>query len=145
MTKETVRYPDGVVAAVEDAVDQGVFESKSEFYRFAAEYVLRALDPEYEPETFDFHEILDELEAEGELAGTGADAGAEEPAPFLEAVSAVRRHCFRGEYERAEAVIDRRYGAADPEAILLEEFLAQYKVAAATGLHASSGAGPNAG
>jgi len=36
MAKDTVRYPDDVVTEIDALVDDGMFESKSEFYRFSA-------------------------------------------------------------------------------------------------------------
>ncbi len=117
MTKETVRYPDEVVDAVEDVVGEGVFESKSEFYRFSAEYVLRAIDPDYEPETIDFEEI----EAELRDYGAGEDGGAF----FADAVR-VRKLGLRGEFEEAEAVVDS-YPETSGEAVFLEGLLGRFR------------------
>jgi len=122
MSKQTVRYPDGVVEAVEEVVEGGVFESKSEFYRFSAEYVLRTVDPEYEPESFDFEEIVDELES---YAGTESRSGTE--TPFLEAVAQTRKHALRGDFEAAEEFVDAAYRADRTEAVVLEELLAMYR------------------
>ena len=126
MTKETVRYPDSVVDAVEEVVDEGVFESKSEFYRFSAEYVLDAILPDYEPESFDFEEIVTELEEERKLDG---DDSLEADAAFLEAALTVRKHSLRGEFDEAEAFIDRTYRTDEVEAVVLEELLGLHRAA----------------
>lgn len=118
MTKETVRYPDAVVDAVEEVVDEGVFESKSEFYRFSAEYVLTTIRPEYEPETIDFAEIREDVREYG---------GEEGPADFRDALLEVRRHGLREEYADAEEAIDRRYPRDSVEAVLLDGVLARYR------------------
>ena len=125
MTKETVRYPDTVVESVEQAVDEDVFESKSEFYRFSAEYVLHSILDDYGPETFDFEEIVADLndqhdfeERPPRVEGDGA---------FLEALLTVRKHGMRGEVEDAAAFIDDTYDRGDIESVILEELLRQYR------------------
>jgi len=124
MSKQTVRYPDGVVERIEEVVEDGVFESKSEFYRFSAEYVLRTIDPEYEPESFDFDDIVEELET---YAGLERGAPATGEAPFLEAVATLRKHALRGEFEAAAEFLDAAYRADRTEAVVLEEMLAMYR------------------
>jgi Arc/MetJ-type ribon-helix-helix transcriptional regulator len=121
MAKDTVRYPDQVVTAIEELVADGVVESKSEFYRFAAEYTLERIDPGYEPAMFSFDELRGELQVDGP-AGERTEPGA-----FLEAAAAVRRAALRGRFEVAEAVIDERYAPSDREALVLEELLAAYR------------------
>jgi len=82
MAKETVRYPDEITDTVKDQVVGKHFESKSEFYRFAAAYTLDELDidlednpsingvsylekrRELEEELENFPEIPDELDRE---------------------------------------------------------------------------------
>jgi Arc/MetJ-type ribon-helix-helix transcriptional regulator len=118
MTKETVRYPDEVVDAVEEVVEGGVFESKSEFYRFAAEYVLTTIRPAYDPQTIDFQEIRAEVHEHG---------GGGETGDFRDALLEVRRYGLREEYEDAEAAIDRRYDRDSVEGVLLDGVLAQYR------------------
>jgi len=120
MAKDTVRYPDPVVAAIDEQVADGVFESKSEFYRFAAEYVLDILAEEYEPQTFAFDELRRELGVDGRR-----DAG-DDPDPFLRTAAAVRQAALRGDAERAADLIDARYDPTDREALLLDELLAAY-------------------
>jgi Arc/MetJ-type ribon-helix-helix transcriptional regulator len=118
VTKETVRYPDEVVDAVEEVVGDGVFESKSEFYRFSAEYVLRAIDPDYDPETIDFEEIESELHDYG--------AGAEPAGEFFADAVRVRKLGLRGEFDAAESVIDS-YADTSGEAVLLEGLLGRFR------------------
>ena len=124
MAKDTVRYPDPVVAAIDEQVAAGVFESKSEFYRFAAEYVLDLLAAEYEPQTFAFEELRREL-AVDERRGERAEAERTQE-PFLAAAAAVRQAALRGDAERAADLIDERYDPTDREALLLDELLATY-------------------
>ena len=49
MVKSTVRFPESVVGEIEALVEDGTFESKSEFYRFSTDYVLNQVLDEYEP------------------------------------------------------------------------------------------------
>lgn len=126
MAKDTVRYPERVVDRIDSLVEDGVFESKSEFHRFAAEYVLFLLDEEYDPAMFSFDELRTELaldDARVDAAAAVGDGGT----PFLEAAIAVRRHGLRGEYEAAETFIDDHYDPVDRESLLLDELLDQYR------------------
>lgn len=125
MAKDTVRYPEQVVERIDALVEDGVFESKSEFHRFAAEYVLFLLDEGYDPAMFSFDELRTELaldEARTDAAAVG-DGGTH----FLEAAITVRRHGLRGEYDDAEAFIDDHYDLIDRESLLLDELLDQYR------------------
>jgi Arc/MetJ-type ribon-helix-helix transcriptional regulator len=124
MAKDTVRYPDPVVAAIDEQVADGVFESKSEFYRFAAEYVLTLLSETYEPQTFAFEELRRELAVDEQRRADG-DGAAD---PFLATAAAVRQAALRGDAERAVDLIDERYDPTDREALLLDELLATYAV-----------------
>ena len=124
MTKETVRSPDEVVDAVEEVIDDGVFESKSEFYRFSAEYVLDSLVADYDPETLDYDEIVADLREHHDLDDGAAP---ETDGAFLATLLAVRKEGLRGEYEAAEAEIDGQYDHADVEAVVLEELLDTYR------------------
>jgi Arc/MetJ-type ribon-helix-helix transcriptional regulator len=130
MAKDTVRYPDPVVAAIDEQVADGVFESKSEFYRFAAEYVLTLLSETYQPQTFAFEELRREL-AVDEQRRADADGGA--PEPFLATAAAVRQAALRGDAERAVDLIDGRYDPTDREALLLDELLATYAARSESG------------
>lgn len=124
MAKDTVRYPDPVVAAIDEQVADGVFESKSEFYRFAAEYVLTLLAEEYEAQTFAFEELRRELAVDEQRRAAAGEDGA--PEPFLATAAAVRQAALRGDAERAVDLIDARYDPTDREALLLDELLATY-------------------
>ncbi len=126
MAKDTVRYPDDVVDEIDALVEDGMFESKSEFYRFSAEYVLTLIDPEHEPETFNYDEIMAELDIDEKSlppAALGTDGGTF----FLDAVITVRKHGLRSNYEAAERFIDSHYDPTDQECIILEELLGSYR------------------
>ena len=121
MVKSTVRFPEGVVEEIEALVEDGPFESKSEFHRFATDYMLQRLVEGYTPQTIDFEEIktaaLDE-------------EGPDEPAaelPFFESVVMVRQYALRGQISDAEDFIDHHYAPADRHALLLEEVLNAYR------------------
>ncbi|OVE86199.1 CopG family transcriptional regulator [Natronolimnobius baerhuensis] len=125
MAKDTVRYPDAVVDEIDALVDDGMFESKSEFYRFSAEYVLTLVNAEHEVETFNFDEIKSELDISraDHAKALGTDGGTF----FLDAVITVRKHGLRGDYEAAERYIDTHYDSTDQECIILEELLGTYR------------------
>lgn len=125
MAKDTVRYPDEVVEAIDELVDDGMFESKSEFYRFSAEYVLTLISADHEVETFNFDEIKSELDIteQDHAKALGADGGTF----FLDAVITVRKHGLRGDYEAAERFIDTHYDSTAQECIILEELLGTYR------------------
>ncbi|PSQ45864.1 CopG family transcriptional regulator [Halobacteriales archaeon SW_7_68_16] len=125
MAKDTVRYPDELVAQVDELVADGVFESKSEFYRFSAEYVLELLAEDHEATTFNYADIKQELGIDpgrDRLAVEG-DGGT----PFFESVIAVRKYGLRGDFDAAEEFIDNRYESTDRECMLLEELLGTYR------------------
>ncbi|TKX55592.1 hypothetical protein EXE42_03770 [Halorubrum sp. SP3] len=125
MVKSTVRFPEPVVEEIESLVDEGEFESKSEFYRFSADYVLSRTLDEYDPATIDYDAIESEVmpEAERELGG---DADADGP-PFFESVAFVRKLALRGKFSDAEDFIDHQYVPGDRHAVLLEEILRLYR------------------
>ncbi len=125
MAKDTVRYPDDVVEEIDTLVDDGMFESKSEFYRFSAEYVLTLINPDHEVETFNFEEIKRELNIDRQPAveSVGTDGGTF----FLDAIITVRKHGLRGNYQAAEEFIDAHYDPADQECLILEEVLGTYR------------------
>jgi len=60
MVKSTVRFSETVMDRVEELVSGEQFSSKSEFQRFAVEYVLSEVD-DYEPEMLDFEAVRDEV------------------------------------------------------------------------------------
>ncbi|TYL36700.1 CopG family transcriptional regulator [Natronococcus pandeyae] len=125
MAKDTVRYPDEVVEKIDALVDDGMFESKSEFYRFSAEYVLTLVDSDHDVKTFNFDEIKSELDIpeETHAQALGTDGGTF----FLDAVITVRKQGLRGNYEAAERFIDTHYDPTDQECIILEELLGTYR------------------
>ena len=123
MAKDTVRYPDAVVEEIDSLVENGVFESKSEFYRFSAEYVLAIVDDDYQPETFNYRELKDELDLEEDHRLLGADGGRD----FLDAVITVRQYGLRNDFEAAEEYIDNNYELTDRSGMILEELLSTYR------------------
>jgi len=125
MPKETVRYPDALVAGVEAVVAEAdAFESKSEFYRFASDFLLSVLDEDHDPTVLGYGDIVADLESstDGRLLPR---AGAEDPAagPFLDAYIQVRRQLLYDDVEAARAVVAERYDATDREALLLDEVI----------------------
>ena len=128
MAKDTVRYPDAVVDEIDRLVEEDVFESKSEFYRFSAEYVLAIVSDDWEPETFNYGEIRDELDLDEEPVLLGADGGRD----FLNAVITVRQYGLRNEFEEAETFIDENYDVTDRSGMILEELLRVYRDRAET-------------
>ncbi len=128
MVKSTVRFPESVVEDIESLVDDGRFESKSEFYRFSADYVLTEIVDDYDPETIDYEEIKSEVMPEPDR-GIGGDHGTEQP-PFFESVSFVRKLALRGNYSDAEDFIDHQYVPSDRHAIVLEELFQLYRAEA---------------
>jgi hypothetical protein len=123
MAKETVRYPDALVARIETFVtDSSAFESKSEYHRFASDFLLSLLYPEHDPSVLGYSEIFNDIE--GDIApGFDRDGGADER--FLETYIRVRRHLLRGDLDEARAVVDETYDVTDREALLLDEVIGQ--------------------
>ena len=122
MVKSTVRFPEGVVDEIEALVDEGPFESKSEFHRFATDYMLERVVDGYTPQTIDFAEIKADTLEDGE---DDQDTPAE--LPFFESVVMVRQYALRDQISDAEDFIDHHYSPADRHALLLEEVLNAYR------------------
>lgn len=137
MAKDTVRYPDDVVDEIDRLVEDGVFESKSEFYRFSAEYVLALVDDDWEPQTFNYGELKDELDLADEPVLIGADGGRD----FLNAVITVRQYGLRNDFEAAERFIDENYDAAGRPGMILEELLRTYRGSGESSSRAGSSGG----
>jgi hypothetical protein len=94
MAKETVRYPDALVSRIEAFVDDSAaFESKSEYHRFASEFLLSLLEPGHEPSVLGYGEIYDDLGDLDDVLGGGPD----DAEPFLETYIRVRRHLLHDE------------------------------------------------
>jgi hypothetical protein len=123
MAKETVRYPDALVSRIEAFVnDSSAFESKSEYHRFASEFLLSLLEPDHEPSVLGYGEIFDDLGTELEdVLGEPGDGGER----FLETYIRVRRHLLHGEHDEARVVVDEMYDVTDREALLLDELIGQ--------------------
>lgn len=109
---------------VEEMVEDDVFSSKSEFQRFAVEYVLSELG-EYEAEMVDFEEIRGELFEPGPATTDADDAELNEA--FYENAARVRQYAVRGDIETAEEYIDTAYPVTDPRCLLLDDLLDAYR------------------
>lgn len=125
VVKSTVRFPESVMDRVEEMVDEGVFSSKSEFQRFAVEFVLSEID-QYDPEMVDFEELRAEAFADGASAERSTPPS-EEAEQFYEDAARVRQFAVRGEIATAEEYIDTTYPVTDPRCLLLDEFLDAYR------------------
>ena len=128
MVKSTVRFPESVVEDIESLVDDGQFESKSEFYRFSADYVLTEIVDDYDPETIDYEQIRSEVMPQPDRT-LGGDPDTDQP-PFFDSVSFVRKLTLRGNYSDVEDFIDHQYAASDRHAIILEELYQLYRAEA---------------
>ncbi|WP_262178081.1 transcriptional regulator [Haloarcula laminariae] len=124
MVKSTVRFPEAVMDRVEEMVEDDVFSSKSEFQRFAVEYVLSELG-EYEAEMVDFEEIRSELFTTDPATAEAGEAELNEA--FYENAARVRQYAVRGDIETAEAYIDTAYPVTDPRCLLLDDLLEAYR------------------
>lgn len=124
MVKSTVRFPETVMDHVEGMVADGKFASKSEFQRFAVEYILSETS-DYEPEIVDFDEISsDVLENEAVIQEAPETSSMEE---FMEIAARVRQFAVRGEMGTAEEYIDTHYPPTDPRSMLLDDLLTAYQ------------------
>lgn len=127
MVKSTVRFPDAVMDEVEEMVDRGVFSSKSEFQRFAVEFVLSEMGS-YEPEMVDFEELKAEAFPGGQPTRE-SPATPEDTEPFYENAARVRQFATRGQIDIAEEYIDTTYPVTDPRCLLLDDLLESYRPA----------------
>jgi len=125
VVKSTVRFPETVMDCVEEMVDDGVFSSKSEFQRFAVEYVLSEIDG-YEPEMVDFTDLENEV-FQHRSPDTGTELSTEINENFYENAARVRQFAIRGEIETAEEYIDTAYPVTDPRCLLLDDLLESYR------------------
>ncbi|WP_136717337.1 hypothetical protein [Halorientalis salina] len=129
MGKETVRYPDALVARIEELVaDSEVFESKSELHRFASDFFLCLLDPDHDPSVLGYEDILRDIEAESGVSLQPDDvATSDADTPFLESYLRVRRSLLHGDIEEARAYVTETYDITDREALLLDELIGQHR------------------
>jgi Arc/MetJ-type ribon-helix-helix transcriptional regulator len=119
MVKSTVRFPEEVLEIVQQHIDEGAFANKSEFQRFAVEYLLVQLEDDYEPLLEEFDEIR------GEALGPTAPEATEyiddaDSSDFLRTAGRVRQCAVRGDLETARELIDTRYPPSSPKAMLLD-------------------------
>ena len=124
MVKSTVRFSDAVMDRVEELVQGETFSSKSEFQRFAVEFVLSEID-DYEPEMLDFEDVRDEV-----FPDDSAFGGEEVPEPgaeFYQIAARVRQFAIRGEIETARDLIDTHYPATDPRSLLLDDIVETFQ------------------
>jgi Arc/MetJ-type ribon-helix-helix transcriptional regulator len=128
MVKNTVRFHEDVVDEIEGLVEDGVLESKSEFYRFASEYVLQRISEEYEPHMVDYDSVRSELAPDDpRTIGGGENIEPGSGIPFLDSAAMVRKYALRGNFADAEDFIDHHYEAGERDAMLLEELLDLYR------------------
>ncbi len=128
MVKNTVRFHEDVVDEIEGLVDDGVLESKSEFYRFASEYVLQRITEGYEPHMVDYDSVKAELGPDApRTIGADGDPNASPGIPFLDSAAMIRKYALRGNFTDAEDFIDHHYEAGERDAMLLEELLDLYR------------------
>lgn len=121
MVQETVRYSDSIVDTVEKLVEEGTFNHKSEFYRFATELLLDQLDEEYEPEMVSY-DALSEATQQSYVDTSDQSDGS----MFYQSAIVVRRHARREEINTAEEYIDTHYPPERGEYLLLEALLDYY-------------------
>jgi Arc/MetJ-type ribon-helix-helix transcriptional regulator len=125
MVKSTVRYPETVMDHVEEMVAEGMFSSKSEFQRFAVEYVLSETT-DYEPEIVDFDEISTEVLPQKSVIQE-AEETSDSMEKFLEIAARIRQFAVRGEIGTAEEYMDTHYPPTDPRSMLLDDLLTAYR------------------
>lgn len=127
MVKSTVRFPQEVIDKVDKMVDEGACSNKSEFHRFAVEYVLsQAMD--HDPDVVDFDTICAEIFPEQtERYTVEAELGSTEDGTFVQVATRVRQFGRRGKIETAEEYIDTHYPASDSRSMLLDDILAPYR------------------
>jgi len=125
MVKSTVRFSETVMDRVEELVSGETFSSKSEFQRFAVEYVLSEID-DYEPEMLDFEDVRQEVFPEN-IRYRNEELIPEAGAEFYQIAARVRQFAIRGEIETARDLIDTHYPATDPRSLLLDDIVETYR------------------
>jgi Arc/MetJ-type ribon-helix-helix transcriptional regulator len=125
MVKSTVRFSETVMDRVEELVSRESFSSKSEFQRFAVEFVLSEID-DYEPEMIDFEDVRDEVFPRQSLVREPDSVGdpvGEPGGEFYQVAARVRQFASRGEIETARDLIDTHYAASDPRCMILDDIV----------------------
>jgi len=125
MVKSTVRFSETVMDRVEELVEGETFSSKSEFQRFAVEFVLSEID-DYEPEMLDFEDVRDEVFADSPPQRR-EEFVPDDDAEFYQIAARVRQFAIRGEIETARDLIDTHYPATDPRSLLLDDIVETYR------------------
>ena len=124
MVKSTVRFSETVMDRVEELVSGDQFSSKSEFQRFAVEYVLSEID-DYEPEMLDFDDVRNEVFPDHAVGRT--EPSGEGDGEFYQVAARVRQFALRGEIDTARELIDTQYPATDPRAMVLDDIIETYR------------------
>lgn len=125
MVKSTVRFSETVMDRVEELVSGETFSSKSEFQRFAVEYVLSEID-DYEPEMLDFDDVRNQVFPKQPLVREAEPLG-EPGTEFYHVAARVRQFAIRGDIETAHELIDTHYSPSDPRCMLLDDVLETYR------------------
>ena len=123
MVQETVRYSDSVVDEVQELVEDGIFETKSEYYRFASELLLDSLKEDYDPEMVKYDAIAEVTQQQTNNEST---IDRSDSSMFYKSAIVVRRHARRGEIDAAEEYIDTHYAPDRGEYLLLEALFDYY-------------------
>ena len=127
MVKSTVRFPKEVIDKVEELVEEGTCSNKSEFQRFAVEYVL-SKTTDHDPDVVGFDEIYADLFPEQTKESIPeAEPVSTEDDTFVRIATRVRQFGRRGEITTAEEYIDTHYPASDPRSMLLDDILTPYR------------------
>jgi len=129
MGKETVRYPDPLVTRIEELVaNSDTFESKSEFHRFASDFLLTLVDPDHDPTVLGYRDILQNLETDRERSLIPPEDGAvESDTSFLSAYIQVRRYLLHGELDAARTYVNDTFERTAPQALLLDELIGRHR------------------
>lgn len=121
MVQETVRFSDYIVNEVDELVQEGMFEHKSEFYRFATEMLLDSMREDYSPEMLNYDAIAEKTRQQLDSPSNESDGSM-----FYNSAIVVRRYARRGEINAAEEYIDTHYPTEGGEYLLLEALLDYY-------------------
>lgn len=140
MVKSTVRFSETVMDRVEELVEGDKFSSKSEFQRFAVEYLLSEID-DYDPEMLDFNSLYNDVFPERTVIEqaemvTGTKAKHQEyNEDFYTVASRVRQAVLRGDTEKAYKIIDTTYEPESPKAMFLDDIVQLYDTRTGTPSH----------